>query len=305
MRIAVLDDYQRCFASLEVARRLATHEVVCFADAVKGEALIARLAGFDAVILTQQRTAFPREVVAALPPSLRLIIQTGRGTTHLDLDACAARGIRVALGGQGDASAPAELTWALILAARRQLVSEVNALRAGKWQVTLGTGLAGQTLGVWGLGRVGARVAEVGRALGMRVLCFGREGSATRAAAAGFEVAVERSQLLRESDVLSLHLPLAKETRHLVTLDDLRALKPGALLVNTSRAALIAPGALEAGLDEGSPAFAALDVFDEEPLPPGAAILHRANVLASPHLGFVTRQTLERYYLDALVAAGV
>lgn len=305
MRIAILDDYQRCFPTLAVAQRLAAHEVVSFTAPIAQADLAARLAGFDAVVLTQQRTGFPREVVDALPPRLRLIVQTGRNASHVDLDACTARGIRVALGGQGDPSAPAELTWALILAARRVVVNETNALREGRWQTTLGTGLAGQTLGVWGLGRIGGRVAEVGRAFGMRVLCFGREGSATRARAAGFEVAPTREALMRESDVLTLHLPFGKDTKHLVTLELLRLLRPGALLVNTSRAGLLAPGALEAGLDAGTPAFAALDVFDEEPLPPDSPWRTRPDVLATPHLGFVTRQTLERYYADAFTAAGL
>ncbi|MFZ5441807.1 MAG: D-2-hydroxyacid dehydrogenase family protein [Myxococcota bacterium] len=306
MRIAIFDDFQRAFPSLAVARRLGSHEVVSFADVVRGpEEIAARLEGFDAVVLTQQRTAFARDVVEALPASVKLIIQTGRSAAHLDLDACSARGIRVALGGQGDPSAPAELTWALILGARRGLVTEANALREGHWQTTLGLGLAGQTLGVWGFGRIGTRVAEVGRAFGMRVLCFGREGTATRARAAGFEVADSREALLRESDVLTLHLPFGKDTKHLLTLELLRLMKRDALLVNTSRAGLLAPGALEAGLDAGTPAFAALDVFDEEPLPDDSPWRRRANVLATPHLGFVTRQVLERYYSDALDAAGL
>ncbi len=301
MRIAVFDDYQRVFTSLEAAKKLQGHEVVTFSDVVRTpEEIAARLEGFDAVVLTQQRTAFPRAVVDALPASLKLICQTGRSTTHLDVEACAARGIEVMLGGQGDPSAPAELTWALILASRRHVVTEVNALRAGTWQTTLGTGLAGQTLGVWGFGRIGARVAEVGRAFSMRVVCFGREGSATRAKAAGFEVAPSRAALLQESDVLTLHLPLNEQTRGLVTLEDLKQLKPTALLVNTSRAGLISPGALEAALEAGTPGFAALDVFDEEPTPRELSLLKRPNVLATPHLGYVTRATYEHYYQSTL-----
>ena len=302
MRIAVLDDYQSVFSSLDAARRLQGHEVVTFSDSVRGLALASRLAGFDAVLLTQQRTAFPREVVEALPPSLRFIAQTGRNTSHLDLEACAQRNLEVVCAGVGTPAAPAELTWALILASRRHLVAEVNALAAGRWQTTVGTTLAGSTLGIWALGRIGTVVAHAGRAFGMRVLCFGREASATRAKAAGFEVASSREQLFAEADVLSLHLPLSAETRGIVTIDDLRRMKASALFVNTSRAGLIAPGALEEALDSGSPGAAALDVFDEEPLPAGNTLVARPNVLATPHLGYVTHETLERYYAGAIEA---
>jgi D-3-phosphoglycerate dehydrogenase / 2-oxoglutarate reductase len=303
MRIAVLDDYQRVFESLEAAKKLRGHEVVTFSDTVRSpEEIARRLAGFDAVILTQQRTPFPRPVVEALPASVRVLSQTGRSTTHIDVEACTKRGVRVIAAGQGDASAPAELTWALILASRRHVVDEVNALRRGQWQTTLGTGLAGQTLGVWGFGRIGSRVAEVGRAFSMRVLCFGREGTATRARAAGFEVASSREALCEASDVLTLHLPLNAETKGLVTLADLQRMKRDALVVNTSRAGLFAVGALEAALDRGTPGFATLDVFDEEPTPAGLPLLQRANVLATPHLGYVTRATYEQYFSAAIDA---
>ena len=294
MRIAVFDDYQGAFQGLSAARKLAAHQVVSFPDAVRTpEAIAARLEGFDAVLLTQQRTAFPRAVVDALPASLRFVAQTGRGLGHLDLDAFARRGITVLSGGQGDAHAPAELTWGLILGSRRHLVTEARALQAGAWQTTVGRELVGQTLGVWAFGRIGARVAEVGRAFGMRVLCFGRESSTARARAAGFEVAAHKAQLFEESDVLTLHLPLLPETRGVVGSEDLRRMKRDALLVNTSRAGLLVPGALETALDEGAPGAAALDVFDEEPLPLGHPLRAHPAVLATPHLGYVTGRTLE------------
>lgn len=306
MRVAVLDDYQDVFRTLTAARRLAGHEVVTFRHPLRGEALCAALEGFDAAVLTQQRTALPREVVARLPRSLRFIAQTGRGTSHLDLAALAARGVQVLAAGLGDPAAPAELTWALLLASRRHLVAEVNALRAGTWQVSLGATLAGKTLGVWAFGRIGARVAEVGRAFGMRVVCHGREGSLARARAAGFEALADRPAFLGACDVLTLHLPLTPETQGLVGPDALACLRPGALLVNTSRAGLLAPGALLAGLRAGRPGFAALDVFDEEPPPAGDPLLAQPNVLATPHLGYVTRESYELYFgaaLDALVDA--
>lgn len=302
MRIAVLDDYQGVFRTLDAARRLEGHEVVTFSRALRGDALCAALEGFDAVVLTQQRTAMPRAVVERLPASLRFVAQTGRNTGHLDLDALAARGVKVLAAGLGDPAAPAELTWALILASRRQLVPEVNALRAGRWQVSLGSTLQGKTLGVWAFGRIGSRVAEVGRAFGMRVVCHGREGSLARACAAGFEVMPDRGAFFAACDVVSLHLPLAPETRGLVRAQELAAMKREALLVNTSRAGLLEPGALAAALEAGRPGFAALDVFDEEPAPAEEPLLALPNVLATPHLGYVTREAFELYFAAALDA---
>ena len=179
MRVAVLDDYAGAFARLPAAQQLAGHEVVTFADSVTGDALVDRLDGFDAVILLQQRTAVPREVVERLR-TVRLLSQTGRNTSHLDVAACAARGITVSAGGAGGPQATAELTWALILAAVRHLPEEVQRLREGQWQSSVGTGLHAKTLGVYGLGRIGSLVAQVGRAFGMRVVVWGREGSLDR-----------------------------------------------------------------------------------------------------------------------------
>lgn len=305
MRIAVLDDYQDVFKTLAAARKLDGHEVVTFKQALRGDALLTALDGFGALVLTQQRTALPREAVERLPASLRLIAQTGRNTGHLDLDALHARGVKVIAAGLGDPAAPAELTWALILAHARHLVREVNALKAGAWQTSLGTTLHGKTLGVWAFGRIGSRVAEVGRAFGMRVVCHGQEGSTSRAREAGFEV-VTREALFEQSDVVTLHLPLAPGTKGIVTLKDLRRMKGTALFVNTSRAGLVQPHALRQALDEGALGGAAVDVFEEEPVEPGDALVARHDVLATPHLGYVTRESYELYFgaaIDALLAA--
>lgn len=300
MRVAVLDDYADVFGTLPCAGRLAGHEVVAFTDSVAGATLVRRLDGFDAVVLLQQRTALPREVVEGLT-TVRLVSQTGRNTGHLDLAALAAKGIVVSAGGAGGPHATAELTWALILAAQRHLPEEVAALRAGRWQSTVGTGLHGRTLGIHGLGRIGARVAEVGRAFGMRVLVWGREGSLTRAAEAGYAAAPSREAFYRECDVVSVHLPLNADTAGLVTADDLALMKPDALFVNTSRAGIVAPGALVAALEAGRPGRAAVDVFDQEPVL-GAAdpLLALPNVTATPHLGYVERDVLAGLY-DAAV----
>lgn len=300
MRIAVLDDYAAAFARLPAARRLEGHDVVAFTDSVTGSELVARLDGFDAVILLQQRTAVPRDVVERLT-TVRLLSQTGRNTNHLDVTACAQRGITVSAGGAGGPQAAAELTWALVLAALRNLPDEVQRLRDGLWQASVGTGLHGKTLGVYGFGRIGSLVAEVGRAFGMHVLVWGREGSLLRATEAGHAVAPGRAAFFAECDVLSVHLPLTAETKGVVTAQDLALMKPDALFVNTSRAAIVAPGALLSALGAGRPGRAAVDVFEVEPVL-GAAdpLLALATVTATPHLGYVEWDVLERLY-DAAV----
>lgn len=296
----MLDDYADAFGTLPCAARLAGHEVVAFSDSVTGDALVERLDGFDAVVLLQQRTALPADVVERLA-TVRFVSQTGRNTSHLALDALAARGIVVSAGGAGGPHATAELTWALILAAQRHLPQEVAALREGRWQSTVGIGLHAKTLGVHGLGRIGSLVAEVGRAFGMRVLVWGREGSRMRATEAGYAVAASRGDLYRESDVLCVHLPLTADTAGTVTADDLALMKPGALFVNTSRAGVVAPGALVAALEAGRPGRAAVDVFESEPVL-GAAdpLLALPTVTATPHLGYVERDVIAGLY-DAAV----
>ena len=300
MRVAVLDDYADAFGTLPCAARLPGHQVVAFTDSVTGDALVARLDGFDAVVLLQQRTALPRDVVERLS-TVRLVSQTGRNTSHLDLEALDARGIVVSAGGAGGPHATAELTWALVLAAQRHLPEEVHRLREGSWQSTVGIGLHAKTLGIHGLGRIGSLVAEVGRAFGMRVLVWGREGSRTRATEAGYAVAASREDLYRLSDVLSVHLPLNADTAGTVTADDLALMKPDALFVNTSRAGVVAPGALVAALEAGRPGRAAVDVFDSEPvLGASDPLLGLPSVTATPHLGYVERDVLAGLY-DAAV----
>jgi D-3-phosphoglycerate dehydrogenase len=300
MRVAVLDDYAGAFERLPAAARLEGHEVVSFADSVTGAALAERLDGFDAVILLQQRTALPRDVVERLT-TVRLLSQTGRNTSHLDVAACTERGITVSAGGAGGPQATAELTWALILAALRHVPEEVHRLRSGQWQGSVGTGLHAKTLGVYGLGRIGSLVAEVGRAFGMRVLVWGREGSLVRATEAGYAVASSRAAFFAECDVLSVHLPLGADTTGIVTAGDLAVMKPDALFVNTSRAAVVAPRALVAALEAGRPGHAAVDVFETEPvLGASDPLLALPNVTATPHLGYVEWDVLARLY-DAAV----
>jgi D-3-phosphoglycerate dehydrogenase / 2-oxoglutarate reductase len=297
MKIAVIDDYQNAFRTLKSYPKLSEHEVVVFTDTETDIGKLAdRLKDADAVVLTQQRSSFPRVLIERLP-KLKLIGQTGRAATHVDLDACTEKGIVVSAGGTGNSNATAELTWGLILSALRNLPFEVKRLKEGHWQSTLGIGVNGKTLGIYAYGKIGSIVAAAGKAFGARVVCWGREGSTGRAKAAGFEVVESREDFFARSDILSLHLPLNKDTQAIVTRDDLARMKPTALIVNPSRAGLIAPGALVEALKAGRPGMAAVDVYEREPVI-GAdhPLLKMNNVTCTPHLGYVTREGYEEYY---------
>jgi len=301
MKIAVIDDYQDAFRTLRCYAKLKGHDVIVYNDTEKDPARLAdRLKDSEAVLLTQQRSRFPSAVIERLP-KLKVISQTGRATAHIDVEACTRHGVVVSAGGAGRPHTTAELTWGLILAALRHIPYEVKRLREGHWQSTIGTGVQGKTLGIYALGRIGGMAAGVGRAFGARVICWGRQGSTTRAREAGYEVAASREAFFRESDIVSLHLPLIKETRGIVTRKDLDLMKPTALIVNTSRAGLIAEGALVDALKAGRPGFAAVDVFEDEPVV-GAAhpLLKMDNAICTPHLGYVERDSYESYY-DAAV----
>ncbi len=217
MKIAVIDDYQNAFPTLKCYSKLRDHEVMIYTDTEKEPARLAeRLKDAEAVVLTQQRSRFPRAAIERLP-KLKLISQTGRATAHIDVAACTERGIVVSAGGAGNPHATAELTWALILAALRHIPYEVRRLREGHWQSTLGIAVQHKTLGIYALGRIGSIVARVGQTFGARALCWGREGSTARAREAGYEVAKSREAFFAGADILSLHLPLNKETQGIVT----------------------------------------------------------------------------------------
>jgi D-3-phosphoglycerate dehydrogenase len=302
MKIVVVEDYGNAFRAAPAAARLEGHEVRVLMEPVTDMGkLAAQLADADAVVLTQQRTRFPRALIERLP-RLRFISQTGRNTAHIDLVACRERGVVVSAIGGGHPHSTAELTWGLIIAALRHIPYEVQRLREGHWQATVGIGLHGKTLGIYAYGRIGKLVADVGAAFGMRVLCWGREGSTSRARADGREIAAGRAQFFSESDVISLHIPLRDDsTRGIVTAQDLGRMKPTAVLVNTSRAGIIEAGALAAALAHGRPGFAGVDVFDDEPVV-GATdpLLRRSNAVCTPHLGYATRETLDSHYEDAV-----
>jgi D-3-phosphoglycerate dehydrogenase len=299
MNIVIPDDYQDAVRTLSCFSKLAGHEVTVFHDTVKDvDVLAERFREADALVLIRERTRITDALLAKLP-RLKLISQTGKGAAHIDLEACQRRGVTVAVG-TGSPVAPAELTWALVLAASRRIPREVAGLRGGGWQSTLGTALRCRTLGIWGYGKIGSLVAGYGRAFAMNVRAWGREGSLSRATGDGFAVAASAEELFAQSDVLSLHLRLTKETRGIVTPALLGVMKRDALLVNTSRAELVEPGALEAALRSGRPGFAAVDVYEEEPIL-GAAhpLLALDNALCTPHLGYVERDSYELYFGEA------
>ena len=299
MRIAVLDDYQDAVRTLDCFKRLDGHEVKVFHDTPGDPAVVAqRVQGCDAVVLIRERTRFNAALVAQLPDSLKLISLTGPLSGQVDLAAAHARGITVCAG-RGSGTSTPELTWALIMAATRHVPLEDRRMRQGRWQTTLGRVLAGRTLGILGYGRIGSKVAAYGRAFGMPVLAWGREGSITRAKADGHEIAASQADLFARSDVLSLHLTLNAGTRGVIKAADLAHMKPDSLLVNTARAGIIEPGAMLAALRAGRPGFAALDVFDTEPLPGDDPFLSMDNVICTPHLGYVSRDGYEDLFGSA------
>jgi D-3-phosphoglycerate dehydrogenase len=298
MKIVVLDDYADMFRRSAAYPRLATHEVVVHRDTEKNfEKLVARLADADAIVATQERTPFPRALIEKLP-KLRLIAQTGSHRHHFDRAACSERGVLVCVAPTGaKAYSTAELTWALILASVRHLPYEVEQMKRGFWNTTAGTELRGKTLGVYGLGKIGGWVAEVGHAFGMKVAVWGREASKDRARGCGYEVPASREAFFSDADVLTLHLFANPETEGIVKAADLACMKPTALLVNTSRMRLIEPGALVAALKQGRPGSAAVDVYEEEPVLGGEhPLLHMPNVLCTPHLGYAVREKYEDFY---------
>jgi D-3-phosphoglycerate dehydrogenase len=299
MRVAILDDYQDAVRGLACYAKLAGHEVVVFRDTPGDPAVVAaRLEGCDAVVPIRERTRFDRALIERLPASLKLISLTGPLSGHVDVAAAARRGITVCQGKGSGASAP-ELTWALVMAATRHVALEDRRMREGRWQTSIGRVLAGLTLGVLGYGRIGTKVAGYGRAFGMKVLVHGRAGSLERAARDGHDTTASQAELFERSDVLTLQLPLNDGTRHVVKAADLARMKPDALLVNTSRAGLVEPGALLAALRAGRPGMAALDVFEHEPLPADDPLLALDNVLLTPHIGYVSRDGYEALFGDA------
>ena len=310
MNIVILDDYQDAVRKLPCAARLEAYQAKVYTNTVKGLGqLSVRLKDADVIVLNRERTHLPRALIEKLP-KLKLVVQTGKVGPHVDVAACTERGIAVA-DGTGSPTAPAELTWALIMAAMRRLPHYIANLKHGVWQQSglksgamppnfgVGTVLKGKTLGVWGYGKIGQLVAGYGEAFGMKVLVWGRDSSRERAVIDGFQAASSREEFFAQCDVLSLHLRLSDDTRGTVRLDDLSKMKPTAVLVNTSRAELIEPDALMAALNRGRPGMAAVDVFESEPILQGHALLRLENCICTPHIGYVEQNSYELYFSAA------
>jgi D-3-phosphoglycerate dehydrogenase / 2-oxoglutarate reductase len=307
MNIIILDDYQDAVRKLKCSAKLEHLQAKVFTNNVKGIGqLSVRLRDAEVLVLIRERTAFPRQLLEKLP-KLKLLAQTGRVGPHIDVEACTKLGIAVAEG-VGDPTAPAELTWALIMAAMRRVPQYIGNLKHGAWQQSglkaaampanfaLGMRLSGKTLGVWGYGRIGQRVANYGKAFGMKVVVWGRDGSREKAVADGHTAAASRQAFFEQCDVLSLHLRLVPETRGIVALEDLVRMKSTALFVNTSRAELVAENALVSALNRSRPGMAAVDVFESEPILQGHPLLRLENAVCTPHIGYVEIDTYEQYF---------
>lgn len=300
MNITILDDYFDTLRGLPCFRKLDGHAVTVWNDHVQDvDALAERLRDTEALVLIRERTQIRAPLIARLP-KLRLISQRSV-YPHIDVDACTAHG--VILSSNQHAGTPsyaaAELTWGLVLAGMRRIPQQVEALKNGVWQTGMGRTLRGRTLGIYGYGRIGAEVARYGAAFGMRVLVWARESSRQRARDDGWDVAPDKQAFFEACDVLSLHMRLVPDTRGIVTTADLARMKPSALLVNTSRAGLIEPGALVQALRAGRPGMAAVDVFETEPLrDPKDPLLQLPNAICTPHIGYVTEDEYETQFSD-------
>jgi D-3-phosphoglycerate dehydrogenase / 2-oxoglutarate reductase len=300
MKISLLDDYHDTVRTLQCFSKLAGHEVTIWNDHVQDTDVLAeRLSDAEVLVLIRERTKIRAPLLERLH-NLKLISQRSV-YPHIDIDACTRLGVVVSSSQHlGTPSyAAAELTWGLVLAAMRQIPQQMAALQAGKWQVGVGSTLRGKTLGIYGYGRIGSVVAGYGRALGMNVLVWARAAALARARADGYSAAPSKEVFFEQCDVISLHMRLVDATRGIVTAADLARMKPTALLVNTSRAPLIAPGALVNALRAGRPGLAAVDVYEEEPvLDPAHPLLTMNNVVCTPHLGYVSRDEYEIQFAD-------
>ena len=299
LRLGILDDYHDAARKAVDWGRLPSHvSITTFTDNVRGDELVRRLLPFDILVVMRERSSFSRYVIEQLP-NLKLLVTTGARNLAIDLSACRERNIVVCGTESGGGSSTVELTWGLILAVARRIAEADQILRSGSWQSPVGDGLAGKTLGVLGLGRIGSHVARVGVAFGMRPIAWSENLTAEQAEAAGC-VSVERRELFETADVLSIHLLLSDRTRGIVSRRELAWMKPDAILINTARAGVVDESALVDALTHGTIAGAGLDVYGEEPLPLDAPIRSAPNTVLTPHIGFVTRDTYHLYYSQAL-----
>jgi D-3-phosphoglycerate dehydrogenase len=306
MKIAILDDYQDAVRQLPCFSLLDGHDVDVFTEPMSDDVMVQRLAQHEAVVLIRERTHITAALLDRLP-KLRLISQTGKVSGNVDMAAAQQRGVTV-MEGAGDPTAPAELTWALLMAVYRRIPQYSAYMKTGNWQMSssnralnlIGRAVKGETLGIWGYGKIGQRMARYASAFEMNVLVWGSEASRDKASADGYKAAASKESFFRESDIVTLHLRLNDATRGIVKAGDLALMKSTALLVNTSRAELIESGALLPALSNGRPGYAALDVFEQEPLPSTDPLLKLDNVVATPHLGYVEQKGYELYLSGAL-----
>ncbi len=300
MKIVIPDDYQDMVHLLPSYALIRHHDVVRYrTPAVDLDQLVERLHDADVIVAIRERVNFSRALLSRLP-RLKLLALVGRNASTVDFAACTELGILVSTGKSNSPVAPAELAIALMVASRRNVALEAERMRRGDWPCTLSHRLRGSTLGIFGLGAIGSLVAQAGRGLGMNVLAFGQEGTRARAAAAGYEVARDKDEFFARSDVLSLHVRLRADTRGIVGPQDLARMKPTALIVNTARAELIAPGALVAALKAGRPGYAAVDVYEHEPITDGNhPLLKMPNALCVPHLGWAEWDNFDLYFGEA------
>ncbi|NDK55759.1 D-2-hydroxyacid dehydrogenase family protein [Pontibacter fetidus] len=299
MHIIIPDDYQNVIRSLPCFQLLKDHQVTIYNDTVKDiSTMVARFKNADALVLTRERTAITEELVAQLP-KLKLISQTGKISNHLDLAACTRHNIAVTEG-IGSPVAPAELAWLLIMNAVRQVPQATEAMKAGQWQTNIGSTIHGRLIGIWGYGKIGKRMADYAIAFGAKVMVWGSENSRTQALQDGLLIAESKAAFFSKADVVTLHLRLTNSTRSIVTASDLGLMKPNAVLVNSSRAELIEEGALLHALRLGRPGFAAVDVYETEPIyDKDYPLLQLPNVICTPHLGYVEQHSYELYFRKA------
>jgi D-3-phosphoglycerate dehydrogenase len=299
VKIAIPDDYQDVVDRLACFSLIKHHDVTRYREPARDlDQLVERLREAEVVVSIRERVEFSRALLERLP-KLKLLALVGRGASTIDFKACTELGIPVSTGKSNSPDAPAELTVALIVASRRNIALEAERMKRGDWPCTLSHRLSGSTLGIFGLGFIGQLVAQAMAGMGMKVLVWGQETSLGRARAAGYETASDQRELFERSDVLSLHVRLRPETRGIVGPDDLARMKPTALIVNTARAELIKPGALVEALRKGRPGYAAVDVYDEEPVTGGNhPLLKMPNALCVPHLGWAEWNNFELYFRE-------
>lgn len=295
-KIAILDDYQHVIKTLRCFEMLKKEDVLVLHQSEKDPQVLAGLLqDVEILVLTRERTIIDDVLLAQLP-HLKLISQTGKISNHLDLAACTRYKVAVAEG-IGSPIAPAELSWALLMNTVRQIPQAIAAMKQGQWQTNIGGAIHGKTIGIWGYGKIGQRMAQYARVFGAKVLVWGSENARNKAIADGFESAPDKTSFFQTADIITLHLRLNAATTGIVKAADLQAMRPDSVLINTARAELIEQGALLAGLKAGRPAFAGLDVYEDEPVYDKAhPLLQMPNVVCTPHLGYVERQGYELYF---------